>query len=399
MVDMNDELAKRHAVCDESDLGPIEEADEAEKRALAVAREAIDTARANMARSVYSAMNEAYWKIGKEISKATGERAGYGRHLMDYMSRNLTAEYGRGFSVANLRNMRQFYRAFPIRYTLSSELSWSHYKHIMRVEDPEARDFYVRECAASHWGVRQLKRQIDTNLYERLLHTQEAKAIADASNPERAAIVLKDAGGLDGKGRDLAMSPFKDPYVFEFADIPSRSHVLETDLESILIDSLEDFLLELGRGFSFVKRQRRLSDDGEDWWVDLVFYNYYLRRFVLFDLKTGKLDSRDVGQMDFYLHFFDDKYKLPEDGPSIGILLCSEKDETVARYSALARNENLRAAQYFTYLPTEEELETVLRKNRAEFEERLARELPQQAEDDAAEQQRLPEDAEGGDGR
>lgn len=398
MADKNDELAKRHAARDESSLGPVEEADEGERHALAVAREAIDTARSNMAQAVYSSMNEAYWKIGREIAETTGDRASYGRHLMDYMSRNLTAEYGRGFSVANLRNMRQFYKAFPIRYTLSSELSWSHYKHIMRVADPEARDFYVRECAAAHWGVRQLKRQIDTHLYERLLHTQEAKAIADASNPERAAIVLKDAGGLEGDAQDMAMSPFKDPYVFEFADIPSRQHVLETDLESILIDSLEDFLLELGRGFSFVKRQRRLSDDGEDWWVDLVFYNYYLRRFVLFDLKTGKLDPRDVGQMDFYLHFFDDKYKLPDDGPSIGILLCSEKDDAVAKYSALARNENLRAAQYFTYLPTEEELETVLKKNRAEFEERLARELPERAGDDKASEQRgLPEDAEGGD--
>jgi hypothetical protein len=172
------------------------------------------------------------------------------------------------------------------------------------------------------------------------------------------------------------MSPFKDPYVFEFVDIPKNQHVLETDLESVLIDSLEEFLLELGRGFSFVKRQRRLSDDGGDWWVDLVFYNFYLRRFVLFDLKTGKLDSRDVGQMDFYLHFFDDNYRLPGDEPSIGILLCSEKDEVVARYSALARNENLHAAQYFTYLPTEKELEAVLRRNRAQFEERLARELP-----------------------
>lgn len=243
----------------------------------------------------------------------------------------------------------------------------------MRVADSEARTFYMRECVASNWGVRELKRQIDTRLYERLLHTQEAKALEGVDYSERALTVLRDLGGIKDAETNVAMSPFKDPYVFEFADIPRNQHVLETDLESVLIDSLEEFLLELGRGFSFVKRQRHLSDNGEDWWVDLVFYNYHLRRFVLFDLKTGKLDPRDVGQMDFYLNFFNDKYKLPDDDPSIGILLCSEKDEAVAKYSALARNDNLHAAQYFTYLPTEEELAEVLRRNRAEFEERLSR--------------------------
>jgi predicted nuclease of restriction endonuclease-like (RecB) superfamily len=169
----------------------------------------------------------------------------------------------------------------------------------------------MRECVASNWGVRELKRQIDTRLYERLLHTQEAKALEGVDYSERALTVLRDLGGIKDAETNVAMSPFKDPYVFEFADIPRNQHVLATDLESVLIDSLEEFLLELGRGFSFVKRQRHLSDNGEDWWVDLVFYNYYLRRFVLFDLKTGKLDPRDVGQMDFYLNFFDDKYKLP----------------------------------------------------------------------------------------
>lgn len=360
----------------EQGIEPYGQADNAEERAFRVAREAIDAARGKMTRVVHSAMVEAYWTIGKEISDSVGDRAEYGKQLIAYLSRRLTTEYGKGFSEASLRNMRQFYRAFPIRYTLSSELSWSHYQHIMRVEDPEAREFYVRESAASSWGVRELKRQIDTHLYERLLHTQEAAALEGASGSERALAVLRGLGGLADAETDATMSPFKDPYVFEFVDIPKNQHVLETDLESVLIDSLEEFLLELGRGFSFVKRQRRLSDDGGDWWVDLVFYNFYLRRFVLFDLKTGKLDSRDVGQMDFYLHFFDDNYRLPGDEPSIGILLCSEKDEVVARYSALARNENLHAAQYFTYLPTEKELEAVLRRNRAQFEERLARELP-----------------------
>lgn len=325
-----------------------------------------------------------------------GDRAEYGRHLIAYLSRNLTAEYGRGFSESNLRNMRQFYRAFPIRYALRSELGWTHYKHIMRVESPEAREFYVNECVSANWSVRELKRQIDTRLFERLLHTQEAKALQASSDYEKALTVLHDLGGIKDAETNTAMSPFKDPYVFEFVDIPKNRHVLETDLETVLIDSLEEFLLELGRGFSFVKRQRRLSEDGEDWYVDLVFYNFYLRRFVLFDLKTGRLDPRDVCQMDFYLSFFDDKYKLAGDEPSIGILLCSEKNEVVAKYSALARNENLRAAQYFTYLPTEEELARVLRRNRAEFEERVSREL-QKARDESEDEGNLLLESDGTD--
>lgn len=365
--------------------------DTREEHALSVARTAIETARANITHAVNFSMVEAYWTIGREIAETVGERAEYGRHLIEYLSRSLTAEYGKGFSERTLREARQFYRTFPIWRIVCAKLSWSHYRYVMRVDDPQARDFYVRECAASNWSLRELKRQIDTHLYERLLHTQEDVVLEGVTDAERALAVLHDLGGIEDAETSIAMSPFKDPYVFEFVDIPRNQHVLETDLESVLIDSLEEFLLELGRGFSFVKRQRRLSEDGEDWWVDLVFYNYYLRRFVLFDLKTGKLDPRDVGQMDFYLSFFDGKYKLPDDEPSIGILLCSEKDEVVAKYSALARNENLRAAQYFTYLPTEEELAKVLRRNRAEFEERVERELQKAKDESDGEGRLLPE--------
>jgi len=350
---------------------------ERQEHVLDIARGAIDAARKAISRSVSTSMVEAYWTIGREIAEEAGDRAKYGTQLIAFLSRRLTAEYGRGYSVANLRNMRQFYRAFPIRYTLSSELGWSHYRVIMRLEDPEARRFYVDECARANWSVRELRRQVDTHLFERLLHTQEARALGETPDAEMAELVLARAGGIEDTQVNPAMSPFKDPYVLEFLDIPADRHIIETELETALIDSLQSFLLELGRGFAFVKRQRRLSDDGNDWYVDLVFYNYYLRRFVLIDLKTGRLDPRDVGQMDFYLSLFDDKYKLPGDEPTIGILLCSEKDATVAKYSALARNENLMAAQYYTYLPTEEELETVLRRNRAEFEERIARELPE----------------------
>ena len=351
--------------------------DERQYHVLDVAREAIETARRSIARSVNASMVETYWTIGHEIFQEVGDRAEYGAQLLTFLSGRLTAEYGPGFSATNLRNMKRFYSAFPIQQTLSAELGWSHYQIIMRLENPEARQFYVDECARSSWSVRELKRQVDTHLYERLLHTQEAQALGKLPKTERAKAALAQLGGASDAESDPAMSPFKDPYVFEFLDIPANRHVLESDLESSLIDSLESFLLELGRGFAFVKRQKRLSADGENWWVDLVFYNIYLKRYVLFDLKTGRLEAQDVGQMDFYLNFFDDNFKLPEDEPSIGILLCSEKNATVARYSALSKNERLMAAQYFTYLPTEEELETVLKRNRAEFEERLGRELPE----------------------
>lgn len=221
--------------------------DAAEKHALSVARAAIDTARGEMTHAVNSAMVEAYWTIGREIAETVGDRAEYGSHLITYLARNLITEYGKGFSEPNLRNMRQFYRAFPIRYTLSSELSWSHYQRIMRVDSPAAREFYVREAATANWGVRELKRQIDTHLYERLLRTQETEVLDGVADTERALTVLHDLGGIKDAETNTAISPFKDPYVFEFADIPRNQHVLETDLESVLIDSLEEFLLELGR--------------------------------------------------------------------------------------------------------------------------------------------------------
>lgn len=349
---------------------------EVDEHVLAVARIAIDEGRRKVSRAVHSSMVETYWTIGREITAAVGERAAYGKHLIAFLSDHLTAEYGRGFGERTLRDARQFYRTFPIWNEIRAKLGWTQYRRIMRLELADAREFYAAECEASSWSDDELKRNIDTKLYERLIHTQEARALEGVPEAERALTVLGSLGGIVDAEKEAPLGAFKDPYVFEYLDIPPERHVLETELESLLIDGIEDFLLELGRGFAFVKRQRRLSDDGEDYWVDLVFYNYHLRRFVLLDLKTGKLKPQDLGQMDFYLNFFDDQNRLPGDGPSIGILLCSQKSDAVAKYSTLAGRDNLYAAQYFTYLPTEEELETVLKRNRATFEERLVRELP-----------------------
>lgn len=358
-------------------FGDMRETDE---HVLAIAREAIDEGRRKVSRAAHSSMVETYWTIGREIAEAVGERAAYGRHLIAYLSERLTAEYGRGFGERTLRDARQFYRTFPIWHEVRAKLGWTQYRRIMRVGSADAREFYASECAASNWSERELKRSIDTHLYERLLHTQEAKALEGVAGAEQARMALGSLGGLKDAETETPLAAFKDPYVFEYLDIAPDRHVLETELESLLIDGLEDFLLELGRGFAFVKRQHRLSDNGEDWWCDLVFYNYFLRRFVLFELKCAKLKVGDLAQVDFYLNFFDDKHRLPGDGPSIGILLCSEKNAAVARYSSLANRENLYTAQYFTYLPTEEELEAVLRRNRADFEERVARALPESNE-------------------
>lgn len=355
----------------------FEEMHEMDKRVLTAARCAIENSRHAIASVVNTSMVETYWTIGKELVEAVGERAAYGKHLISFLSEHLTAEYGRGFGERTLRDARQFYSTFPIWHTVRAELGWSQYRRIMRVKDPDAREFYANECAASNWSERELKRQIETDLFGRLIHTQEAKALRGVSDSECASMVLGKSGGIQEAEANASVNVFKDPYVFEFLDIPPHRSVLETELESRLIDGLEDFLLELGRGFAFVKRQRRLSGESEDYWVDLVFYNYHLRRFVLFELKTGKLKVGDLAQLDFYLNFFDDKYRLPGDEPSIGIVLCSQKNESVARYSSLARKENLYAAQYYTYLPTEEELEAVLSRNRAEFERYSTRELPE----------------------
>ena len=225
--------------------------------------------------AVNSAMVTTYWEIGEQIFKACGEndRAEYGKRLLEYLSEQLTAEFGKGFDKSNLRKMRQFYCTFPIRDTLCPELSWSHYRVLMRINDEQARTFYMEECAKAAWSVRQLERQINTMYYQRILASQDKTAVAKEiqitePKPEYEKIV-------------------KDPYVIEFLQIQPDTHVYEGDLEQALIDHLQHFLLELGRGFSFVARQKRFTLDGQDFFIDLVFYNYILKCFVLIDLKMG----------------------------------------------------------------------------------------------------------------
>ncbi|MEI3229927.1 MAG: PDDEXK nuclease domain-containing protein [Gordonibacter pamelaeae] len=294
-------------------------------------RGALEAARKKAAVAVNDAMVEAYWEIGRQIVEAQGDRAEYGKHLMEYLSERLTKEFGKGFSVPNLKNMRQFYLVFPIRYTLCSELSWSHYRLIMRVEDEKKRLFYMREAVDQRWTVRQLDREIHSFYYERLLATREE----GRESVRQEVKVLEPPTKADGL--------LKDPYVLDFLDMGGRTDYREDELEQALMDRLQEFLLELGKGFAFVARQQRIAAETENYYVDLVFYNCILKCYVLIDLKTGKITPQDVGQMDFYVRLFDDRCTQPDDNPTIGIILCATKDATVARYSALADDKGLFA--------------------------------------------------------
>lgn len=315
-------------------------------------RNTLIKARSKAYSAVNSAMVEAYWEIGQQIDEAVGQRAEYGKGMLKSLAEQLTTEFGKGFNESSLRRMRQFFKKFPNRATLWHELSWSHYRLLMKLKDESRRDFYGRECAESAWSVRQLERQINSFFYERLLATQKS-GIESVKNEIQST--------------EPKSSPdyvLKDPYILEFLDLKENRDYHESDLEQALIGKLQDFLLELGKGFSFVARQKRITIEGDHYYVDLVFYNYILKCFVVIDLKAGKLTYQDVGQIDFYVRYFEDKVKLPEDNPTIGIVLCTDKNDTMAKYSVLSDNENLFASKYMLYLPTEEELTHELKRER-----------------------------------
>jgi len=323
-------------------------------------RNTLADARTKAFSAVNSAMVLAYWDIGRQISEAVGDRAEYGKHLLRYLSERLTVEFGKGFIERNLRFMRQFYQTFPIRNALRSELSWTHYRVLMRVDEPNRRGFYLEECGESGWTARQLERQINSFYYERLLatkkeHRAEIEAEIHTTEPKTTPDYI-----------------LKDPYVLEFLDLKENTKHSESEIEQVLIDKLQEFLLELGKGFSFVARQKRItSEGGTHYYIDLVFYNFILKCFVVIDLKTSSLTYQDVGQLDFYVRLFNDKVKQADDNPTIGIILCTGKDESIAKYSVLADNENLFASKYKLYLPTEEELQAELQREREVIERRL----------------------------
>jgi predicted nuclease of restriction endonuclease-like (RecB) superfamily len=316
----------------------------------------IRQARQQALRAVDTIQVQTCWELGRhivEFEQGGAGRAAYGKRLLPALADALTAEFGKGFDTTNLRHMRGFYLAFPIRDALRRELSWTHYRSLLRVDDPTARQWYADEAVAQHWSSRALDRQISTLYHERLLLSHDKAAVAG----EAQALLAP----LQATPRDFV----RDPVLLEFLGLPGTGRLLESSLEQALMDKLQGFLLELGKGFAFVARQQRISTESQDFYIDLVFYNYLLRCFVLFDLKAGKLAHQDIGQMDMYVRMYDDLRRNPGDNPTVGIILCAEKDTSVVRYSVLAGSEQLFASKYKLVLPSEDELRAELDRERA----------------------------------
>lgn len=318
----------------------------------------IAQARNQVRAAVNSAMVQSYWEIGRLIveHEQQGEkRAAYGKQQLQSLSAALTAQFGKGFDARNLRNMRQFYLTFPNRNAVRTELSWTHYRSLLRIENEQARQWYLNEAVSQNWSARALDRQIGVLYYERLLSSQDKNAVAaEASQHVQAA-----AENI----RDY----LRDPYILDFLNLQDKTYQ-ENDLEQSIIGHLQQFLLELGKGFAFVERQQRIRFDDEDFYIDLVFYNFKLKCFLLIDLKLGKLKHQDIGQMDTYIRLYDEQYKGADDNPTIGLVLCSEKSEAVVRYSVLSEQKQLFAAKYLPHLPSEEELKRLLEWERERME-------------------------------
>jgi predicted nuclease of restriction endonuclease-like (RecB) superfamily len=326
--------------------------DELDRSVYESIKEILTSAREKAYKAVNLAMVEAYWNVGKLIVEAQdgSERAEYGEYLLKNLSKELTKEFGKGFTITNLRYMRQFYIVFQKHHALRDELSWTHYRLLMKIENEEIRNFYIEECIEGNWSTRQLERQINSFYYQRILASQNKQIVRNEINKLEKGIQAEDI--------------IKDPFVLEFMGLTDHRDFTEIEVEKALMDNLQKFLLELGKGFSFVARQKRITAEGDHFYIDLVFYNYILKCFILIDLKVGKLSHQDIGQMDFYVRYFEKEIKSDSDNPTIGIILSSERNETVVKYSVLEESKQLFSAKYLPYLPTEEELKKELKRER-----------------------------------
>ncbi len=361
----------------------------------------LEQARSNVVQSVNTNMVTAYWLIGREIVveiQGGEERAEYGKKVIETLSLQLTEQYGKGFSAQTLWNFRQFYQVYAKRLNIlsptgrefagisklslpgresqgvqnpheerrglqqgfSPQLSWSHYRALMRVSRPAAREFYEREAIECGWSKTQLERQIQTSYYERIIahHGEQGLLV-----PDRERLAGEQLTPID---------VLKSPMVLEFLNLPDDPNLHESKLKQAIIRNLQLFLLELGKGFSFVARQKHIRFDDDDFYVDLVFYNFMLKCFLLINLKLGKLTHQDVGQMDGYVRLFEDQFKVLGDNPTIGLILCSDKREAVAKYSVLHESKQIFASKYLKFLPTEEELKLEIEKERRLIEANMA---------------------------
>ena len=320
-------------------------------------REVLVTARRTAYKAVNFAMVTAYWNVGRLIVEDEQKghiRAEYGKAILADLSKRLTDEFGKGFDERELRRIRQFYLVFPKWDALRPELTWTHYRLLIRVQNEPARLWYMNEAAEQTWSSRQLDRQISVLYYERLLNSTDTLSVREEAENNLAQLAPQEF--------------IHDPYVLEFLNLKNYPALHETDIEKSLINNLQSFLLELGKGFCFVARQKLMRYDNEDFYVDLVFYHSILKCHVLIDLKLGKLTHQDVGQMDSYIRMFDDLYKHTDDNPTLGLILCSDKNEAVVKYSVLAEHRQIFASKYLLELPTPEVLQQEIMRERKQLE-------------------------------
>ena len=319
-------------------------------------KELVINSRNKVYQTVNTEMLNLYWNIGKAIMEIQqgDKRASYGDAVLEKLSQKLTDEFGKGFSKRNLERMRKFYICFPIATTLSSQLSWSHYLELIKIDEDKKRGFYLNECINSRWSVRELQRQKDSLLYERLILSANKEKILELSKKGQ---VLKSS-------KDLV----KDPFVLEFLDIKENTEYLESDLEKNILEHIKEFLLELGKGFSYVGNQVRLTIEESHFYPDLVFYNRLLKCFVIIDLKIGKVSHQDIGQMQMYVNYYDREIKKKDENSTVGILLSTDKNETIVKYTLPEDNKTIFSTEYKLHMPTEEELICAIEEEKKNFE-------------------------------
>lgn len=323
--------------------------------------EVISEARKTVYQTANTQMVKAYWQIGKlivEEEQNGKERATYGKEIVKQLSAKL-APYGNIYSKRNLWYMVRFYQAFPIVNALRSQLSWTHYRLLSKIENENARNFYIEETIKSSWSTRTLERQINNLYYQRILSSKDIDIVAKEAEEKTQIFQVSDI--------------IKDPYVLDFLSLKDNKNFRETELEQAIVNKLQEFILELGRGFAFVGRQYRLTTEtGKHFYTDLVFYNYILKCFLIIDLKVASLTHQDIGQMDMYVRYFEENIRQKDDNPTIGLILCTEKDKTIVKYSLLNESEQIFASKYITFLPTEEELQAEIEKERKQIEIELS---------------------------
>lgn len=328
------------------------------KNLVSEIRSIIETSRSNAVRSVDFCRVQMYWQIGRRIveeEQGGQARAEYGKSLIKNLAKELEPEFGSGFGKRQLDYSKKFYLEFPIVHTLYAQLNWSQYKWLLDIPDKDKREYYILETINNCWTARQMKRQINSMLYERLLLSNDKESVLAMARKERAP--------------EAPQEIVKDPMVLEFLGLEKRTHYYESDLETELINHLQEFILELGNGFTFVARQKRILLEDDEFFIDLVFYNRLARRFVIFELKTGEVTHQDLGQLQMYVNYYDRTEKLPEENPTIGILLCTAKNDTLVKMTLPADNNTIVASKYQLYLPTEQQLIAEVERVKREWEE------------------------------